>query len=214
MSTPNPKTVWSRLYDDVKMQIPGVVDAVFKQMLYQVWGDFTDRTNIWTEECPIAVVPDTLVYPVTIQKKGMANRLMLVYDPLQVPPRRWVQQGIEMTIPAMISLMYAPSSAATWNAVIAKSTDEVDSDGYPALDPSDNWIVDKYGDGLHYGVLGRLMAMPAKPYTNLKLGAQNWQVYIAERSKARGDTIKSNVFGAQRWAFPQGFAAVNRKGWT
>jgi hypothetical protein len=155
-----------------------------------------------------------LVYPFTLQNKGMPNRLMLVYDPALTPARHWVQGSIEMTKPGVIQLMYAPSTATTWNAVVAKTADEVTTDGYPDLVSADEWIVSKYGDGLHYGVLGRLQTMPAKPHTNLKVGAANWQYYIAERSRARGDAAKANVYGGQRWMFPQSFATAMRKGWN
>jgi hypothetical protein len=213
MSTPNPKNVWSRLYDDVHTQIPGVTDAVFKQALYQVWNDFVDRTNIWVEEVSIDVDPSSLVYPFTIQHKGMPNRLLLLYDPAVTTGRYWAQNGVEMNVPGVIKLLYAPPQA-TWNAVIAKTADETDETDYPALEPADEWIVNKYGDGMHYGVMGRLQAMPGKPYTNQKLGGANWQIYIAERGRARGDISKSNVYGAQRWTYPQSFATVSRKGWT
>jgi hypothetical protein len=214
MSTPNPKTVWSRIYDDVKIQIPGVTDAVFKQMLLQVWGDFTDRTNIWIEQIPFDVDPNTLQYPITPVKFGQIHRLLLVYDQAAASPSyNWVQSGIEMYVPGIITLRWQPN-AGTWVAVVAKNYDDPDANGYPEIDPSDEWIVHKYGDGLHYGVLGRLQAMPAKPYSNPKLGAQNWQVYVSERSKARVDALHSNVLGAQRWAFPQSFAVYHKKGWT
>lgn len=213
MSTPNPPTIWSRTYDDVKMQIPGVTDAVFKQMVHQVWGDFCDRTNIWIEEIPFAVDPATLQYTLTPQKFGMVNRLMLVYDQAALPARNWVAAGIEMYTPGVITLRWAPN-AGTWVAVVAKAYDETDANGYPALDPSDEWIIDKYGDGIHYGVLGRLQAMPAKPFTNPKQAAQNWQIYVVERGKARTDALHSNIFNGQRWQFPQSFAVYHKKGWT
>lgn len=214
MSTPNPPTVWSRIYDDVKMQIPGVSDAVFKQALYLTLADFFERTNIWIEEVPIAVNPSTLSYPFTLSNKGRVNRLMIMYDPAQVPPVRWVMGGIEMRVPNIITFAYAPASGATWNAVIAKVVGSVDTDGYPEMIAPDQWIISKYFDGIESGVLGKLQTMPAKPYTNLKLGAKNWQDYVAERGKARADAIKSNVYGAQRWQFPQNFATVSRKGWV
>jgi hypothetical protein len=215
MSTPDPPNVWSRVYDDVKMQIPGVIDAVFWQMLYQVVNDFFDRTNIWTEECPINVGPDSLVYPFSISNYGMSNRLLLVYDPAaQDPDRKWVQAGIQMDKPGVITLRYAPSSATLWNVVVAKTLDTVSTDKYPDIKPADEWIVHKYGDGIHYGVLGRLQSMPGKPYSNPKAGGQNWQYYVTERSKARTDALKANVFGGQRWQFPQAFATVRRGGWA
>jgi len=214
MSSPDPPNVWKNIYDDVKIQIPGVTDAVFKQMLYQVWGDFCDRTNIWIEEVPIPAMPNVVLYPFTLANKGMPNRLLLLYDPQTSPARHWVQGSVEMNRPGTIRIMYAPSTAVTWMAVVAKTPHERTAEGYPDINPADEWIIEKYGDGMHYGVLGRLMEMPAKPYTNTKLGSMNWQYYVTERGKARSDATKSNIYGGQRWMFPQSFAVGSRKGWT
>ena len=57
----SPSQPWTRMYNDVKMHIPGLTDAVFQQMLYHVLNDFFDQTNIWTEEVEISVVPEQLV---------------------------------------------------------------------------------------------------------------------------------------------------------
>lgn len=213
MSAPDPPNVWSRIYSDVKIQIPGVTDAVFKQMLYQVVNDFLDRTNAWYEEVPIAVSPASRTYPFTLTE-GASNRLMMLYDPLDASPdKHWVQGGVQLTNPYVIELRYAPSSAVTWNAMIAKTLDTVGSEGYPDFNTG-AWIIDKYGDGIHYGILGRLQMMPGKPYSNAKLGASNWQVYVTERGQARTDVLHSNVYGGQRWMFPQSFATVRRGGWA
>jgi hypothetical protein len=63
-------------------------------------------------------------------------------------------------------------------------------------------------------MMGRLQAMPGKPYSNDKQAGRNYQFYVSERSKARGDVIKANTFGGQRWIYPQGFATVRRGGWA
>lgn len=215
MSTPT-NQVWKRLYNDVKIHIPGVTDVVYQQILFQVLNDFMDRTNIWFEEVPIAVEPNKLKYTFELQHKGFPNRLMLLYDPsINTPDKKWVQSGVSMLVPGIIDISYSPSTAATWNAVVAKVlNDPTDTENYPDIEAQDTWIIDKYGDGILYGVLGRLQSMPGKPFSNSKDGKGNWQVYIAERGKARTDAIKANVFGGQRWQFPQSFATVRRGGWA
>jgi hypothetical protein len=210
-----PDPPWGRVYADVKLTMPGLTDAVFWNMVYQVLNDFFDRTNIWTEEAPMNVEPNVLSYNITLTKFGIPNRLMLVYNPAYSPPdKQWVQGGVGMMKPGVITLRYAPSEAATWSAVVAKTLSTVGSDGIPDIDPSDWWIIDKYADGFMYGIMGRLQLSPAKTYSNAKLGASNWQTYVAERSKARTDALKANVFGGQRWMYPQSFATTTRKGWT
>jgi hypothetical protein len=200
----------------VKIDIPGVTNAVFQQVLFRVWKDFCDKTNIWTEDVPIDVVPDIFTYPFTLANKGAPNRLILLYDPAtEDPNRKWVQGGISMQVAGVIQLSYAPSTATTWVATIAKTPfDPTDSENYPDLDPADYWIVDKYREALYFGTLARMQASPSKPYTNPTLAQANLRQYIAERSKARGDVMKANVFGGQRWMYPQSFATASRKGWT
>lgn len=216
MANPIPAPPWARLFSDVKIDIPGVTNAVFQQVLFRVWKDFCDKTNIWVEAVPIDVAPPTLIYPFTLVGKGAPNRLMLLYDPASASPdRKWVQGAVNMQVAGIIELSYAPSSATTWMAVIAKTPfDPTDSENYPDLDPEDYWIVDKYREALYFGVLGRLQSSPSKPYTNPTLAQANIRQYTAERSKARGDVMKANTFGGQRWMYPQSFAVGGRKGWT
>lgn len=209
-------TPWKRLYDDIKIQIPGVLDAVQAQVTFSLFKDFCDKTNIWQEEVAVPVLPDVITYPFVLLGRGQPNRLMMMYDPAQGSrDKHWVQGNVQMTVPGILTISYSPSTAATWNAVIAKTPiDPTMTDKYPNMEPSAYWIVDKYREALTFGILGRLQKMPGKPYSNSKEAKDNTQYYISERSKARTDMIKANTFGGQRWAFPQGFATTTRKGWA
>ena len=213
---PVPNQPWTRLFSDIKISIPGAVDAVIQQELYRTAADFFDQTNIWWEDVPFAVMPNVLSYTLALAGKGSVNRLMLVYDPANAAPdKRWVQGGIEMQMPDVINLSVSPSSATTWNAIVAKQLDEpTDTENYPDIDPSFYWVVGKHRDAFVYGTLGRLFMQPAKPYSNPKLGQYNSQNYMSERNNARVEVLHGNVYGAQRWRFPQGYATTARKGWT
>jgi len=209
-----PSTPWDRIYQQVRLATPGVVDAVVQQELFRCTKDFLEQTNLWVEEVPIAVVPHTLSYSFTVSP-GMANRLLIVYDPANAgPDKRWVQGGISMQLPGTIVLSNSPSSAATWMAAVAKIIVASDASGYPDIDQASWWIINKYQDAFYYGTMARLQMEPAKTYSNLKLGAYNNQQYITQRGKARADGIKANVYGGQRWQFPQQYATTARKGWT
>jgi len=209
-----PSPPWDDIYKEVKVAMPGLTDAVFQQASYQVWKDFTDKTNLWTEEVPINVTPNVLSYQFTCVN-GQPNRLLLLYDPAQQDPdRKWVQGNVGMQVPGIITISYSPSMATVWNAVVAKIPVVRSSQNYPDIDTPSNWIVDKYRDGLVFGIMGRLQNLPAKTYSNPKLAMWNRQNYIAERSKARADGQKANVYGGQRWQYPQSFATTGRKGWT
>jgi hypothetical protein len=151
-----------------------------------------------------------------LANKGKPNRLLLLYDPAIVTPDfKWVSTNVQMDAPGTITVGQSSSSATTWNAIIGKiCSDPTDPNNYPDMLSADQWIIDKYRDGLVAGVMGRLMLLPTKPYSNQQLAAWYRQTYIAERSKARGDVIKANVWGGQRWMFPQSWATPHRGGFA
>jgi hypothetical protein len=212
-----PTQPWERLYADLKIDVPGVTDAVFQQKLFQCVKDFVEQTNIWVEDVPITGMPNVTQYPFTLGGMGTPNRLLLLYDPaISVPNTyRWVQSGVSMSIPGVIQVRYAPSTQTDWVAVIGKSiTDPASAENYPEIDPEYSWIVDKYRMAFYYGTLARLQAQPAKPYSNPQLATANMRLYVTERGKARTDVLKQNTYGAQAWSYPQQFASITRKGWA
>ena len=212
-----PTQPWERLYSDVKIDVPGITDAVFQQKLFQCVKDFLESTNIWQESVPIVGMPNVNSYPVTLAGNGVCHRLLMLYNPELSPPSypRWIQGGVGMSVPGVITVPYAPSTQVDWTAIIAKSvTDPTSMENYPVLDDSYSWVVDKYRMAFYYGTLARIQAQPAKPYSNPNLAAQNNRLYITERGKARTDALKHNTFGAQAWVFPQGYASITRKGWA
>lgn len=212
-----PSQPWERLYSDVKIDVPGVTDAVFKQKLFQCVKDFLEQTNIWIEQVPITGEPNVHEYPVTLEGKGTPYRLMMLYNPDISPPNypRWIQGGVGMSPPGVISVPYAPSTEVQWVAIIAKSiVDPSDAEGYPELDDDYAWIIDRYRMAFYYGTLARIEAQPAKPYSNPNLAATHNRLYITERGKARTDVLKHHTYGAQAWVFPQGYASITRKGWA
>jgi hypothetical protein len=210
---------WKRLYGDVKTNLPAVTDAVFENFLWQVTEDFLEMTNIWTEEATINAQPDVNTYSFTVTK-GAPYRLLMLYDPKMAgPDKKWVQSNVEMNVPGTITIGYAPSEATTWKAIVAKTLAEREGEqtGVPPTYPDmgdGEWIADKYRGVLTDGVMGLLLLSPAKPYTNVKMGGMRWQWYISGRSRARADALKANVYGGQRWTYPQSFATTNRKGWV
>lgn len=220
MPTPN-NPDYSRLFNDIKISIPGAIDAVIYQELWRVVEDFLNETNIWQEEIPFQVSPQSRQYTITPVGKGHIERLLMVFDPANAAyDKRWTQQGIRFQPPDKVLLMYAPSTATTWMAAVAKNIAETDlppgdyATQLPVFKPSNIWILERYRDAFRYGTLGYLMMQPAKPYSNPKLGSFNWQNYVSIRGRARTDVLHANVYGGQRWMYPQGYATTARKGWT
>lgn len=205
-------TMFDRVFNDIRKDVPGVPDAVLRQELYRVMDDFTQRTNIWQETLSVTIQPDVQVYNLPEPAEGKVNRLMFVYD-ATAPTKYWPMSGIAMRVPGVLTLWRNPANNATWNCVVAKRTAEpLSSDKYPNIDP---WIVDKYGDTIGRGILARMQWEPQKPYSNPMLAAQNMRAFYSGCSLARVNDSHANVFDGANWRFPQQFATVTpRKGWS
>lgn len=202
---------FDRIYEDVRKDIPSVSKAIVQQELFRVCADFTQTVNIWTQDCTLAVIPNKTNYPLYSQiTHGRANRLLFVYD-ANAPTKNWPMSGITMRVPGLIELYRTPGVTASWIAVIAKHTHDVNSDGYPFLD---DWIVEKYADVLGRGVMARLQLEPQKPYSNPMLAVQNQRAYISGRSNARANDGNTNVYNAQPWRYPTGWGVTQRRGFV
>lgn len=210
-----------RLWNEIKSNVPSAIDAIIAQELWRTIEDFLSNTNAWVEEIPFTVQPNVLQYTVAPVAKGAIERLLVVYDPANAgPDKRWVHQGIQLQMPDQIKLAWAPSSAATWMAVVSKNISDADNppgdyvSQLPILGDTGKWIIDQYRDAFRFGTLGYLFMQVAKPYSNPKMGSYNWQNYVTERGRARTSILHANVYGGQRWMFPQAYATTARKGWT
>lgn len=218
MTEPAP---WTRIYNRVKSQIPAAPDALIREEVYSVTLDFTQDTNMWVENVPFTLQPGVVSYPLTLQGFGTPYRLLLVYnvDPTQTDIQyKWADSGITMRIPGTVVLARAPTEALNWVAVIAKQVNEYRmvgvppaSTGYPEVD---DWIVNTNQDTLYYGSLYFLQRMASKPFNNPTLARENQLIYNSQKSAARVNNMRSNVYGGQAWQYPQGFRAIARKGWV
>ena len=217
---------FDRIFADVRKDVPSVPDAVLRQELFRVMDDFTQTTNIWQEHVIVHILPPHTSYTLKTES-GKANRLLTIYEavlqvdpritpsptPTPLPPNRyWPGGRVTMRVPGVIQLWNQPSYEMDWAVVVAKRTAEpLDAEKYPVID---EWIVDKYADTIGRGVLARLLLEPQKPYSNPMLASVNQKAYISGRSQARANDGHANVYGAQNWIYPQGWATVTRKPWT
>lgn len=206
-----PTSPFERIYADIRKDVPSVIEATFRQEAFRVLDDFTQHTNIWQEEVPVAIVPNTTTYNLTVVN-GKISRMLFVYM-AGADVKRWPANGVSMRVPGILSLQRKTTSAENWIVVVAKRTsDPVDTaTKYPVID---DWIVDKYADTLGRGILARIQLQPQKPYSNPMLAAVNQRAYVSGRSEARVNDEHHNVLNAQRWMFPQGWATTQKKGFV
>jgi len=195
-----------RLIKNARTSLPGSLDNVILLELYNVLDQFFKDSSIWTEEIPFSVNaadPAGTVYYIEPESVSTIVRLFSVLDESDF------RQRASMQLPGEVTLDTPPSQAGTFMANVALSiVDPTQRDGYPEFP---EWILTKYGMGILDGVLGRMMAQPAKPYTNTQLAAAHLMAFRRTISIAGTESLHRNVHNAQAWMFPQQFSTRSRR---
>jgi hypothetical protein len=109
-----------------------------------------------------------------------------------------------MPTPGEVILKYSPNADDTYTARVAKTvTDPITREGYPQFP---DWIMNKYGNDLLEGVLGRMMGQLAKPYSSPQLAVYHLKRFQQSVSQAKVEASHQNVYRGQNWTFPQAWA--------
>jgi hypothetical protein len=195
-----------RLVKNARNSLPGSLDGVILLELFNVLDQFFRESSVWTEEIPfsafLADPPGTIHY---IEPESVSTivRLISVIDATGF----W--QPVTMRIPGEVTFTTPPSHEGTMMAtVILSIVDPVQRDGFPEF-PA--WVLEKYGLGILEGILGRMMAQPAKPYTNKDLAARHLIAFRRTISIASTESVHGNLMNAQTWKYPQQFSTRSRR---
>lgn len=195
-----------RLIKNARTSLPGALDNVILLELFNVLDDFFRNSRIWAEDIPFSVTasdPVGTVYYIEPESVSSIVALMHVRD-----ENNFYTKAL-MEIPGEVTFVLPPGNSVTYTANVALSIlDPVQRDGYPEF-PA--WVLEKYGVGILDGLLGRMMAQPAKPYTNAKLADVRLKLFRQTTSIASTESLHRNVQGGQSWTYPQQFATRGRR---
>lgn len=187
-----------RLIQNLRMQLPGALDAIIKSELFNTCEEFFTQTNVWHEDVEFVAVPATREYLFENSGSSRIHRMEYVAD-------RAVTRQFPATMgePGVI-LLRDPVEQNT--DMVARMTlsvrDPVDNEGMPQF-PA--WITQRYYFAFLSGTLSRLMSQPAKPYSNERMAVYHGRKFRDMMSIARGDARRANIFDGQRWRYPRTF---------
>ena len=186
-----------RLMKNARIHLPGALDTVLQLELFNVVDEFLQDSNVWQEaiEFTVTATDDTsTIYYIEPQSVSAIVRLISLTN----SEDRQVYGS--MAIPGEILLNPAPSQGDTYTATVALTIDDpVNNDNFPEFP---EWVLIKYGPALLDGLLGRMMAQPAKPYTNAPLALVHMRKFRNAISFAGPESIRRNLANAQAWRFP------------
>jgi hypothetical protein len=190
-------TPFDRLMDTVRSNIPGAVDITIKQELFGVCQDFFRESNVWQENIPFTILPNTDTAEV-LPYAGKIERLNWVNNADAIPVRN-------ATMPdpynGVILMPYA-AAGDYFAQLILNVSDPVSRDVFPIVP---NSIMERHWEVIMHGLLSRMMAQPKKTYSDINLAALYNSKFKGGTARARNDAKALYRQGAQAWRFPQTF---------
>lgn len=195
-----------RLINNLRLRLPGATTELIQYELYNVLNDWFQDTNMWTEDIEFPVfantspdvsIPDNLEYILATNETASIFRLMGVVDD------RGLQIGATMPQPGTILLSKSPTGGVNYTARLALTVDDPVASGEIPNCP--DWVINKYQNDIVDGVLGRMMFMPAKPFSSTQLATLHTKQFRSAVAFARQEYNRQNTFNVQPWKFPQMF---------
>lgn len=203
---------FSRLYADVQMHATGVLNPTgIQPVLFAILRDFCQHTNAWSQTQDIVVSASTQDYPLTFPTGSAIKRVLAIQDITNGVTRPPVGVFIpaQLVLPSTLRLMGALQNTYTWRVQTSLyPVDPVDANGDPMV-PS--WFLDDFQDTFFHGVLYRLLAQPAKTYSNGQMAATHYRLYMKNRGEAAAAVLAANMYNGQTWTYPRGGVVLGRQ---
>lgn len=183
---------WSDFYDLLAPDVPGCPDAAKEQALRQAAIAFCEQSLAWKyahpdieivigqDEYPFDPPAGAVVHTVTYATFA-DNELNVMVDEYSMGIWDWRNQdGVPQYVlggPTSLRLVPAPNVEGTLKLeVILKPS--------PDAETIDDDVFNEYREAIVHGALGRLMASPKKPYTDLQLSTYHMQQFFAQTAGA------------------------------
>lgn len=192
-----------RLMSNIRVAVPGALDDAIRLELFNTLDQFLQETNFWQEEIDFTVTSGVMSYVLTPTEPGSIIALLAHTNAELVPVRA------TMALPGTVDLVNDPLTGEVYTATVSMTVvDPVDADDMPEMPDG---LLLKYGAGITSGVIGRMMAQPAKPYTNERMGIYNTRLFRGTIANARSAVLHKNIQGGQTWRFPRTFKSGSQR---
>lgn len=185
---------FNRILNQARVKLPGAIDASLKSELFMVVDEFLKDTQMWTENLDVPVNMIDTEYDM-VPTLGIIDALISVKTSNEKPVTA------AMAVPGVLNLPSAPSSADTYVATVSLTVyDPLSADGLPQFP---DWILAQYYPTLLNGLLSRMMAQLAKPYSNAQGAVFHGGQFSAGKAQACINSIRQNKSAGQTWRFPK-----------
>lgn len=210
----------TRLMNAIRPLLPGALDSQIQAVMFDIMDEFFQFTNVWQETIPVEAVVNQQEYDIAPVGVSDIVRLMYVWvhdDPqANADDNKVFRRPIaaDMRIPGLLRIIMPVTSLPfddfMFHAVVSlKCKDPADKDGFPIIP---QWILDKYRRDFVDGIVGQLMAQPAKTYSNQTMAVYHKRRWRNAMTGCRIEVNRWNTYGAQAWRYPQQYRTTPRHG--
>lgn len=190
-----------RILDSARSRLPGAMDNQILFELADVLNDFFRISGCWRETITIQMYAGTLDYELFTD--DMPARVTTLLGVLDVGGFAVHASVINGTI---LRLLREVTAGPYYVWTILTVDNKINNEKYPRFP---QWVSDTYGDVIADGVVGRMAAMPAKPYSSINHAGFYTKKFKQGAMGAKIETNRQHLYGGQMWRFPR-FAAQNR----
>jgi hypothetical protein len=185
-----------RLMDNLRVNLPGATDNAIRIELWNMLDDFCRGSWAWRETIAVTLIAGETEYQITPPGTEIVHAFSVDHATLNVNGASF--EFDTLSLPNAPSASDALTPAYVIAALVPALSEGADIEN---LIPADMWS--KWHQAFLSGTLARMMAQPAKPYSNPQLAAYHQRCYRPDRAEARRDAATNGVQGAQTWRFPR-----------
>lgn len=190
-----------RIMDNSRSRLPGAIDTNIYQELQYVLDDFFRMSGCWREKITVPVLANETEYELEpVQSPARVYALLRFEDGNGSPLAASITDG------NILKLAKAVDPADYYATVTLTVTSRVNDEKYPRFP---QWVSDRFSDVISDGIAGRLMALPAKPFSSPQHALFFQRKFRSGTNIARIEADRQNVQGGQNWLYPF-FAAQGR----
>lgn len=191
--------LFDRIMDSARSRLPGAVDNQVYFEVADVLNEFFRLSNCWREVIQVTF-DDRVEYELfTDDMPARVVSLIGVTNVDNIPV--WAT----MINPNLLTLARDAAPGVYNISTILTVANKINDEKYPRFP---QWVSDTYGDVIADGIVGRMAAMPAKPYSSPKHALFYTSKFKQGARSAQIEANRQNLVGGQAWKYPR-FAAQN-----
>jgi hypothetical protein len=186
-----------RLMQNLMAKLPGATEALLHAELFNTIDEACREGWLWRETISVPLVEGNDTY--TLAPAG--TEVVYVFS---IAPEEDTVGGVlyEYGKLTVVDLPTAEEEGMKVYAVVALTpSHDVDTENVEGWIPGDMWS--EHYQMFMSGVMHRMTAQPAKPYTNPQLAVFYGRKFRSDLAYARRKVDTGGVPGAQRWRFPR-----------